>query len=152
MAPRQFQQRLRRSPRNFRQNFRTQAAQHLVAKHIFNLPHDFHIYNRQGGKETIDTLLLVKDSDTWWKAVVNELGRLSNGIDNRVGEINTIKFIRKEEVSTGLTVTYANFVCDCRSLKSEPYRVRLTLGRNIIEYPDDASFPEASLLESKTTF
>ena len=45
-------------PANFRQNFRTQASQHLAANHLFNLPHDFHVYNKQGGKETIDTLLL----------------------------------------------------------------------------------------------
>ena len=60
----------------------TQAAQHFVANHLFNLPHAFYIYNNQGKKETIDTLLLGKDSDTWWKAVVNELGRIANGIDN----------------------------------------------------------------------
>ena len=46
-SPRQSKHRLRRSSRNFRQNFRTQAAQHLFAKHLFNLPHDFHIYNKQ---------------------------------------------------------------------------------------------------------
>ena len=53
-----------------------------------------------------------KDSGTWWKAVGNELGRLANGIDNRVWETNTIEFIIKEEVPTGSTVTYANSVCD----------------------------------------
>ena len=83
-APRQVQRRLRRSPRNFRQKLRTQAALNIVANHIFKLPHAFHIYNFQGKKETIDTLLLGKHSDTWWKAVVNALGRLANGIDNQV--------------------------------------------------------------------
>ena len=48
------------------------------------LPHAFHIYNKQGKYETIDTLLLGKDIYNWWKAVVNELGRLANSIDNRV--------------------------------------------------------------------
>ena len=45
---------------------------------------------RKENEETIDTLLLVKDSDTWWKAVGNELGRLANGIDNRFRATNTI--------------------------------------------------------------
>ena len=51
-------------------------------------------------------------SDTWCKAVGNELGGLDNGIDNRVRATNTIRFIIKEESPKGLTVTYANFVCD----------------------------------------
>ena len=71
-------------------------------------------------------------SDTWWKAVGNEIGRLANGVDNRVRATNTIKLIRKEEVPKGHTVTYANFVGDYRPLKSEPYRVILTVGGYII--------------------
>ena len=97
-APRQVQHCLRCSPLNLRKQFRTQAAQHLVANHLFNLQHAFHIYNKQEGKETIDTLLLGKDSDNWWKAVINELGRLANGIDNQVRATNTIKYIINEEV------------------------------------------------------
>ena len=65
---------------------------------------------------------------------------------------NTIKFIREEEVLRGHTVTYVNFVCDYRPLKSEPYRVRLTVVGNRLEYPDDASSPKASILESKLIF
>ena len=116
-APRQVQHRLRRSPRNPRKKFSTQAAQHLVANHIFNLPHAFHIYNKQLKEETIDTLLLGKNGDTWWKADGNELGRLANGIENRVRENNTIELIREEEVPTGCTVTYANFLFDYCPLK-----------------------------------
>ena len=52
------------------------------------------------------------DSDTWWKSVVNELGRLANGIDKRVRATNTIGFIIKGEMSKCFTVTYVNFVCD----------------------------------------
>ena len=47
-APRQVQHRLCRSLQKFRQNFRTKAAQHLFANHLLNLPHDFHIFNKQG--------------------------------------------------------------------------------------------------------
>ena len=41
-ASQKVQHRLRCSPHNFRQFFRTQAAQHLVANHRFNLPQAFH--------------------------------------------------------------------------------------------------------------
>ena len=38
----------------------------------------------------------------------------------------------------------------CRHpLKSEPYQFRLTVGGDRLEYPDDASSPEASILELK---
>ena len=90
VAPRKVQHQLRQSPRNVGTNYRTQVSQHLVSNHIFKLPHAYHIYNKQGKKETIDTLLMGGDSDTWWKAVGNELGRLANGIDNRVRATNTI--------------------------------------------------------------
>ena len=92
------------------------------------------------------------DSNTWWKSVGNELGRLSNGIDNQVRATNTLEFIRKGEVTRGRTVTYEYFVCDSRPLKSEPFRFKLTLGGEILEYTENESFPEASLLESKILF
>ena len=67
-------------------------------------------------------------------------------------ETNTRELIRKEEVTTGRTVIYANFVCDYRPLKSEPYKVRLTVGGERLQYPDDASSPAESLLDSKLLF
>ena len=81
-APWKVQHRLHRSPRNFRQKFRTQAEQNFVANYLFKLPHDFHIYNEKGKKGTIENLLMGGDSNTWWKAFVDELGRLANVIDN----------------------------------------------------------------------
>ena len=38
----------------------------------------------RGGEEIVYTVLIGGDGDTWWKAVGNELGGLSNVIDNRV--------------------------------------------------------------------
>ena len=46
-------------------------------------------------------------------------------------------------------VTYGNFVCDCRSLKAEPQRVRLNVGGEKLEYPFDTSSPASSLIEAK---
>ena len=67
--------------------------------------HALHIYNKKWGGGTIDTLSMGGDSDTWWKTVGNELGRLANDIDNWVKATNTIKFIRKEESPKGCTLT-----------------------------------------------
>ena len=40
-------------------------------------------------------------------------------------------------------------VCDYRPLKEEKYRVRLTIGGDVLEYENNASSPAASLLETK---
>ena len=43
-------------------------------------------------------------------------------------------------------------VCDYRPLKSDPFRVWLTLGGDKLEYIHDAASPAATLLESKMLF
>ena len=90
LAPQKFQHRLIRPPQNIGPNFRTKAVHHLVAKNLFKLPHDYHIYNKKGEKEITYNILLLGDSGTCWKAVGNELVRLANGIDNLVKATNTI--------------------------------------------------------------
>ena len=40
-------------------------------------------------------------------------------------------------------------VCDFRPFKEEKYRVRLTVGGDCLQYPDDTASPAASLLETK---
>ena len=58
-------------------------------------------------------------------------------------------FIHKHEVPSHKTVTYANFVCDYCPLKSEPFRVRMTVGGDKLSYDDDTGSPTASILETK---
>jgi hypothetical protein len=80
-----------------------------------------HIFDENGKKQSIDKLLNGKDKDIWWKAVGNEFGRLAQGVGDRVVSTDTIDFILKSEVPTGRKITYANFICDHRPLKSEPF-------------------------------
>ena len=49
-SPRQVQRHLLRTPINDGANFCAQAAQHLVAQHMFNSPYTFHIYNNKVNK------------------------------------------------------------------------------------------------------
>ena len=63
-APRQVQHWLSRSPHNVGTNFRTQEEQKIVSNNLFKLSHTLHIYNEQGKKETIETLLMGSDSNT----------------------------------------------------------------------------------------
>jgi hypothetical protein len=105
-----------------------------------------HIYNDQGKKVTIDTLLSGANGPTWTKSLCNEFGRLAQGFHNTIVGTNTIAFIHRHEVPKNKNVTYGNFICDYRPLKSEAYRVRLTVGGDKLPY---AGSPAASLLETK---
>ena len=58
-------------------------------------------------------------------------------------------FIHKYEVPAHKLVTYANFMCDYRPLKSEPFQVQMTVGGDKLSYDDDTVSPTASLLEAK---
>ncbi len=49
-------------------------------------------------------------------------------------------------------ITYGQIVCDYRSEKKDPYCTRITMGRNLINYPDDCGTPTADLLTVKLMF
>ena len=82
----------------------------------------------------------------------NEIGRLAQGVGDHVAGTDTIDFINKSEVPENKKVAYANFICDYRPLKTEPHRVRLTVGGDKIDCPYDAGSSAASLLKKKTDF
>jgi hypothetical protein len=68
-----------------------------------------HIYNDQGKKETIDTLLAGNDGPTWTNALCNEYGQLAQGFTgNTVIGTDTIDFIHQHEVPPDKKVTYGN--------------------------------------------
>jgi hypothetical protein len=108
-----------------------------------------HIYDANGKRQTVDQLLHGPNSIIWNKSMSNELGRLAQGNDVGIKATDTIDFIYKNEIPNDRKVTYANFVCDFRPLKSEPYQVRLVVGGDKLPYDDDAGSPAASLLETK---
>jgi hypothetical protein len=49
-------------------------------------------------------------------------------------------------------ITYGRIVCTYRSEKNDPYRTRITMGGNLINYPDDCGTPTADLLTVKLMF
>jgi hypothetical protein len=89
----------------------------------------------------MDSLLAGKDAATWVTALSNKLGCLSQGISDCVVAAGTINFIQRSAVPNDKKVTYDNFICDYRPLKSEPYRVRLTAGGDDFPYTNDAGSP-----------
>ena len=100
---------------------------------------------------SMDALLAGDDSTIWCNSLGNELGRLAQGIGNRIVGTNTIDFIRRSDVPIGKKVTYTNFICNKRPLKEESMRVRITVGGDRLDYNYDAGSPAASILETKLT-
>ena len=62
---------------------------------------------------------------------------------------DAIEFIHKTEIPIGRKITYTNFVCNYRPLKFEPYRVRITVGGDKLDYPYTTASPAASIIEAK---
>ena len=61
----------------------------------------------------------------------------------------TIKFIKKHEVPGGGRATYTRIAVDYQPQKSDPNRVRLTVGGDRVDYPWDVSTPTADLITTK---
>ena len=86
---------------------------------------------------------------TWLHSAANKFGHLTQGLsDNRVEPTNTIFFIPRSKVPKHKQPTYARFVCSYRPQKAEPYRTRITIGGNLIDYPGNRSMKVADM----TTF
>ena len=89
------------------------------------------------------------DAKVWTPSMSNELGRIVQGNNSNVKYADCVEYIHHHEVPKGRKVTYANFVADYRPLKSEPYRIRLVVGGDKLEYHADSSSPAATMLETK---
>ena len=65
---------------------------------------------------------------------------------------NTIFFIPKEKVPAGRTVAYGIIVAENTTAKYYTRLTRLTVGRNLINFPGDVTTPPADLTTSKIVF
>ena len=88
----------------------------------------------------------------WLPALSNEWGRLANGNENNVLCHNAIKFVSFETVPKHRKTTYASFVCDHRPFKEEPWRIRLVVGGDKLDYPWDTGSPATDITEIKILF
>jgi hypothetical protein len=117
------------------------------------------MYNPITGKaENIDSLLRGPDSLIWSKSLTNEWGRCTQGlsksraVNDRINGNNTMFFIFPNQVPHGRKVTYAQFVCTMRPGKAEPWRIRMTVGGNLLDAYQDVRSPAISLLDAKIHF
>ena len=91
--------------------------------------------------------------DIWSKAMCKELGRLAQGYGDAQGT-DTVHFMTVDEIRRippDRVVTYARIVVDYRPQKSDPNRVRITVGGNLLkdDYPGELTTRTADLTTSK---
>ena len=86
---------------------------------------------------------------TWQHSSANEFGRLAQGVGGRIAGTETIRFIHHHEMPPTRRPTYARFVCEIRPQKSEKERTRLTVGGNLIDYPDPITTRTCNLVTFK---
>jgi hypothetical protein len=108
-----------------------------------------------GKAENIDSLLRGPDGIKWFKSLTNEWGRCMQGlrkqrtISEQISGNDTMYFILPHQVPAGRTVTYANFVCTMRPGKAEIWRIRMTVGGNLLVAFQDVRSPAISLVDTK---
>jgi hypothetical protein len=105
--------------------------------------------------ELLEYQQLIKNNKykkVWGTAFGNEIGRLAQGIPERVEGTNTFFFIDQNAIPKDRTNdgTYACICCNVRPEKvNEPNRCRITVGGNRINYPYEVATPTADLLTVK---
>jgi hypothetical protein len=77
----------------------------------------------------------------WMRSTSSEINRLYN--------TNTIRFIRRSNITKGRKVTYGLFVVDIKKHKEDQESTTLTVGGDQIEYPDDKSTGPAGLTTAR---
>jgi hypothetical protein len=88
--------------------------------------------------------------DIWTRVFANELGRLAQGVGNRMKTgRKTIFFIPKHAVPSNRKVTYGHIVATIRPQKAETHHVHLTVGGDHLDYPGNTSTPTASQTTAK---
>jgi hypothetical protein len=86
------------------------------------------------------------EGSLWQHSYAEEIGRLAQGYGNIKGT-NTIFFIDPTK-----KITYLRVVSAYRPEKSNPCRVRWTVGGNLIDYPGEVSTKTANLCTAKLLF
>lgn len=89
----------------------------------------------------------------WYRAFGKEFGNLAQGdaATNTPGtdSIFVMTHEQTRQIPNDRTVTYTRIVVDYRPQKTDPNRVRLTAGGNLIDYPGELTTRTADLTMTK---
>jgi hypothetical protein len=111
-------------------------------------PHSaFTIIDADTGKSYEHAQLIRGENKTEWiYSTANEFGRLTDGVNpHMLSGSKTIPYIHHHALPPGRQATYSRFVATERPHKAENKSVRLTVGGNLVQYPNKASTPTADL-------
>ena len=92
-----------------------------------------------------------KYCNLYGNSYAKEIGRLAQGMPGQVTGTNTIFFIYKNNVPADRwrDVTYGRVVVNFRPEKENPYRTRLTVGGDRVNYPYDCGTPTVDIATFK---
>ena len=128
--------------------------QHKFIQELFCIEYATNIYHEDGKKVTLEEVLSGKytelaSPEIWNQSLSNKFGRVTQGNDAGVEATDCCEFIFHWKIPENKKVTYTNWVLDHRLLKSEPFRIRLVVGGDKLNYLEDAGSPAATMLETK---
>ena len=92
-----------------------------------------------------------KYRDIWSRAFGKEIGRLAQGQKGVVEGTDAIKFIKHDDIppKRRKDLTYVRICANYRPEKADPYRIRITAGGNLVNYPGDVGTRTADMLTVK---
>jgi hypothetical protein len=95
-------------------------------------------------------LLQSSDGEHWEESCCEEIGRLAQGYPPSIPNgTDTMHFIRFDQIPKGRKATYLQLVVADRPMKTNPRRVRFTVGGDQVNYPYDVSTKTAELTTAK---
>ena len=89
------------------------------------------------------------NKDTWTTDFSKNIGRLEQGLRNRVKVTNTIFFVHHSEVPAGKRVTYGRIIVSISPNKAETHRVRITVEGDKLSYDGPTATQCARLITTK---
>jgi hypothetical protein len=82
----------------------------------------------------------------WLYSIANDFGRLTKDVAPHMPSgSETMRYLSHHQLPPGRQATYARFVATEHPHRAETKQVRLTVGGNLVNYPDKASTPTADL-------
>ena len=101
----------------------------------------------------LKALFKTSNGDRWKEGGYRELSRLTTGSNSRkIKGTNTMTFIKPHELPSDKKATYARIVADYRPQKEDPYRVRITVGGDKVQYSGETYTPTADITTAKVLF
>jgi hypothetical protein len=109
------------------------------------------VLNADSGKlEEYHHLLKGKDKTLWEHGCSKEITRLVQGWKNSDDKgTNTLHFIHPHQLPKGKKPTYLHICANYCPQKADPYRIRFTVGGNLVNYNGETYTPTADLTTAK---